>query len=320
MDILIVGTGSLATLFAGRLAGAGHTVTLLGSWQPGIQALHEKGARLVDAQGREQAFHVRVVEEARDCQGFKQAIVLVKSWQTQRAAEQLAQCLAADGLALTLQNGLGNYETLQAELGEDRVALGTTTTGAALLGPGLVKPAGASMISIQSHPRVAPLKEALTSSGFVVDVVVDAAALIWNKLVINSAINPLTALLRIPNGELLRRPAARSLMDGLARETAAVARAEHVQLAAHDPTAMVEDVARKTATNYSSMLQDVRRGAPTEIDAICGAVARAGRRNGVPTPLNEACWQLVQALVQELEGTGQPDEENVQLLGESGDR
>jgi 2-dehydropantoate 2-reductase len=241
---------------------------------------------------------VRVVEDANDCRGAQHAIVLVKSWQTRRVARQLAECLSDDGLAVTLQNGLGNYEILEETLGPNRVALGSTTAGATLLGPGLVKAGGEGLISIQSHPRLASVEKALRSAGFKVDVVADANSLVWGKLVINSAINPLTALLRVPNGELLKRPAARALMRALAEETAAVALAEKVMLTFRDPAAQVEAVARRTATNYSSMFQDVRRGAPTEIEAICGAVTRTGRSHGIATPINDACWQLVQALTQ----------------------
>jgi 2-dehydropantoate 2-reductase len=297
-QVLIVGTGALATLFAFRLAAAGYRVTMLGNWQPGLSALQEHGARIVGPFASEQAFPVRVVESPNECQGSKWAIVLVKSWQTERAGEQLSACLAADGLALTLQNGLGNYETLERLLGNKRVALGTTTVGATLLGPGLVKPAGQAHVSVQAHVRLAALEAALTASGFTVERVADANSLLWKKLIINSAINPLTALLGVQNGELLRRPAARALMRTLAQETAAVALAERVSLVSGDPAGMVEDVARRTAGNYSSMLQDVRRGAPTEIEAICGAVAQAGRRDGVPTPMNDACWKLIQALTQ----------------------
>jgi 2-dehydropantoate 2-reductase len=122
--------------------------------------------------------------------------------------------------------------------------------------------------------------------------------LVWSKLVINSAINPLTAILRIPNGQLLERPAARALLGALASETAAVASAERAQLEARDAVRLAESVALKTATNHSSMFQDIQRGAPTEIDAICGAVTRAGKRHQIPTPINEACWQLVRALTE----------------------
>jgi 2-dehydropantoate 2-reductase len=82
----------------------------------------------------------------------------------------------------------------------------------------------------------------------------------------------------------------------LAEEAASVASAEKANLPFRDPVAFVEDVARKTAGNHSSMLQDFQRGAPTEIDAICGAVVRAGQRHHIPTPINYACWQLVLAL------------------------
>ena len=124
-------------------------------------------------------------------------------------------------------------------------------------------------------------------------IVDDAQSLIWGKLVINAAINPLTALLRIPNGELLSRPNARKMMASLARETAEVATAEHVHLPFSNPVNAAEDVARKTATNHSSMFQDVRRGAPTEIDAICGAVTRRAEFHGIAAPYNRACWRLV---------------------------
>ncbi len=298
MDILIVGSGALATLFAARLAGAGHNITMLGTWREGLRALGRDGARLVDAAGHESRFALRVTADPRSCRGAGQAVVLVKSWQTDRAARQLADCLAEDEIAITLQNGLGNRETLAARLGAARVALGTTTTGATLLGPGLVKAGGEGVISIEAHPALGPLLTALKSAEFRVDVVQDARSLIWSKLIVNSAINPLTALLRIPNGELLERPTARALMRALAEETAEVATAEKIHLSFRDPARMVEDVARTTAGNHSSMFQDVQRNAPTEIDSICGAVTRAGRRHDIPTPMNLACWQLVQAMVQ----------------------
>ena len=296
-SILIIGTGAMATLFASRLTSAGVTVSMLGAWPEGLSALRENGARLIDANGLEQKFRAHVTNDPREVRGAKFALVLVKSWQTERAAQQLTQCLADDGLAITIQNGLGNREILAAYLGESRVALGTTTSGATLLGPGLVKAGGEGKISIEAHPALGPVEEAFKSAKFDVEIVKDAKSLVWGKLVINSAINPLTALLRIPNGELLNRPTARGLMRALAEETACVARAEKVKLPFENSAEVVEDVARKTATNQSSMLQDVLRGAPTEIDAICGAISRAGKKHQIATPINDACWQLVQALV-----------------------
>ncbi len=295
-DILLVGTGALATLFAARLSEAGHSVSMLGTWKNGLKALQENGARIVDANGNERAYKVHATDDPREVSGAKHALVLVKSWQTERAAHQLKESLADDGLAITLQNGIGNKETLIRDLGTGRVSLGITTTGATLLGAGLVKMGGEGIISLEQHQALGPLEAALRSSNFNLQIVDDAQSLVWGKLVINAAINPLTALLRIPNGELLSRPLARKVMSALARETAEVAKAEHVHLPFNNPVDAAEDVARKTAANMSSMFQDVRRGAKTEIDAICGAVTMRGKKHGIKTPYNRAFWQLVRAM------------------------
>ena len=178
-----------------------------------------------------------------------------------------------------------------------RVSMGVTTTGATLVGPGLVRAGGEGVISIERNQALGPLETALRSSNFNLQIVADAQSLIWGKLVINAAINPLTALLQVPNGELLSHPKARRMMGELARETAEVAEAEHVDLPFSNPVSAAEDVARKTATNLSSMFQDVRRGAPTEIDAICGAVMKMGQKHGIRTPYNKACWTMVRASV-----------------------
>jgi len=261
---------------------------MLGSWGNAIAALNEHGAKLGDS-----AYPVRAVSDPRECQGAELALVLVKAWQTKRTADQLAECLAADGIAVSLQNGLGNRETLAATLGLERVKGGITTSGATLLGPGHVRPGGDGVTTLDAHPALDVLSAHLTESGLRVERSDAVESLVWGKLVINSAINPLTALFQIPNGKLLESPPAREMMSALARETAQVAAMQGIDLPFGDPVAAVEDVARRTASNFSSMYQDVLRGAPTEIDAINGAVARLGGENA---PLNRAMWQLVRAL------------------------
>jgi 2-dehydropantoate 2-reductase len=303
--ILILGTGALACLFAARCSAAGIPVTLLGTWPEGLEAIRRYGVRLFDTQGQAQTFPVQAVDDPQTCNGARQALVLVKSWQTGRAAHQLADCLAEDGLALTLQNGLGNQQILEQSLGANRVALGVTTLGANSLGPGQVRQAGDGTISLGKHTRITPLVEALQDAGFKVESTADPIGLLWGKLVINAAINPITALLGISNGELLERPMARSLAAMAAREAAAVAQSQGISLPYPDPVEAVEGVARRTAANRSSMLQDVQRAAPTEIDAICGAIVKAGARNGIPTPVNFTLWSLVNAMQKRTHETGE---------------
>jgi len=295
-SILIVGSGAMACLFGARLAEHAD-VTLLGTWPEGVQALRTEGIRL-EVEGLETRRSVRVATDPGECAGARHALVLVKSWQTRRAAVHLAACLAPDGVALTLQNGLGNLEILTEALGAERCALGVTTSGATLLGPGRARAGGAGPVHMAAHPRLGILVGELHAAGFAVLEVEDVESLLWGKLAVNAAINPLTALLGIPNGELLARPHARDLMAAAAQEVVAVAAALGIRLPAEKADEQAFEVARRTAHNRSSMLQDVERKAPTEIDAICGAVVNAGRRRGVPTPVNFALGSMVQALVE----------------------
>ena len=297
-DILIVGTGALACLFGARLAASGTSVTMLGTWREGLAALRNYGVTLVQPDGQQTSFPVRVSDETEPCRGSKYALVLVKSWQTGRAARQLVNCLAPDGIALTLQNGLGNAETLTKHLGQQRVAQGVTTTGATLLSSGRVRPGGEGIVSIGAHPGLDPILNMLTAAGFNLDVLDDVRALIWSKLIVNAAINPITALLHITNGEILSRPAAKELSADLAHEVAAVAAAQEIDLTHIDPIEISNQVAKATASNHSSMYQDLQRGAPTEIDAICGAVVLTGEKYHVSTPANKVIWQLVKAATQ----------------------
>ena len=294
--VLIAGSGAMACVFAARLAAAGVPVTILGAWEDGLQHLKTEGVRILDDSGDENSYPVEVVSDPRSCSNVRLALVLVKSWQTERTALQLASCMAPDGLALTLQNGLGNREKLIQALGARRVALGVTTLGATLIGPGRVRPAGEAVITLGAHPSLTPLTKLLQLAGFVTETATDPHALLWGKLVINSAINPVTALLSIPNGDLLAHPTARSLIQATVRESAAVAIAHGIRLPYPDPVVAVETIARRTATNLSSMLQDIQRGAPTEIDAINGAIVQAGEATGVPIPINRTLWQLVKAM------------------------
>jgi 2-dehydropantoate 2-reductase len=177
-----------------------------------------------------------------------------------------------------------------------------TGLGATLLGPGRVRHAGQGATVFGAAPdraNVAALVNLFTTCGLPAELSESLDALVWGKLVANVGIYALTALLRVPNGALAARADARVLMAGAVAEAAAVAQARGTALPYSDPLAYTLAVAQATSTNQSSMLQDVLRGSPTEIDAINGAVEREGLRLGVPTPINS----MLAALVRVLEAT-----------------
>ena len=295
-EILIMGSGAMALYFGARLVSAGTNVTLVGSWTEGINALQTKGIS-VSGEGGEKRFPVTATSDINSINKTSLALVLVKSWQTFRAAQQLSEVLNPEGIALTLQNGLGNLDILRDVLGEDRSAQGVTTIGATLLEPGLVRKGGEGVINLESHPKLSTIKDILGNAGFKIEEVPDLSSIVWSKLVINAAINPVTALLGVPNGHLLKSPAAKEIMKAAANEAANVASAKGIDLNYQNPDAAVEEVALATAGNISSMLQDIRRGAQTEIEYINGAIIKEGKNLGIPVPWNEILYKLVQSKV-----------------------
>jgi 2-dehydropantoate 2-reductase len=222
------------------------------------------------------------------------AVVTTKSQGTAWAAETARRVLAKNGTVLTIQNGLGHSERLAATLGDDRVAVGVIYVGAALDGDTL-RTTGPGRVELGRGRHVDELAAALQAGGMAASVVDDPWPAVWRKLVGNAAVNPVSALVGITNGELLDHLAAR-IVDAAAKEAARVACAEGVPISDDEAIRLWRSLAQLTAANRSSMLQDVRSGRPTEVDWINGEVLRRGRRHSVPTPVNEALLQLVEVL------------------------
>jgi 2-dehydropantoate 2-reductase len=151
------------------------------------------------------------------------------------------------------------------------------------------------VVELDAAPRLQELRGWLVQAGFHVKESDDVDGLAWGKLAVNAGINPVTALTRARNGIVAHEAEARWLMEQAVSEVMAVAEALGIKLPQADPVAATLEVARRTADNKSSMLQDLTRGAPTEIDAICGAVMEHGRRHQVDTPINELFWHLIRA-------------------------
>jgi 2-dehydropantoate 2-reductase len=228
------------------------------------------------------------------------ALVCTKAYHTQEVARTLRARLAPGARALTLQNGAENVETLVKALGPDRVLGGITSEGATLLGPGRARHAGRGLTHI--GPALGPVDafcqevvDLLLAAGFEAEAVEGVQNLIWTKLVINVGINPLTAILEVPNGRLLELPPAGKVMAAAVAEAVAVGQALGVSFLHQDMLEAVREVASRTAANVSSMLQDVRAARRTEVAYINGAVVRQGEQVGLPTPVNQTLTHLVQA-------------------------
>jgi 2-dehydropantoate 2-reductase len=228
-------------------------------------------------------------------------LVLVKSYDTKGAVDTIRAVLAEEGMILTLQNGVGNYEILN-EAFPGRVLLGTTTVGAMTLGSGRFRHTGFGQThfgeadgSIRDRTKaVAELLERLSAGP--VHLVDNAIGCVWSKLIINAGINAPATLLRVRNGDLPSSQSGQDLIHDVVKECIEIVHAAGIKLIFEDPEAQVLKVCEGTAPNVNSMLQDIFAGRRTEIDFINGAIAREGERLGIPTPVNKTLALLIKSL------------------------
>jgi len=290
MRIVVFGAGALGSLIGGLLSPF-HDVTLIGR-EDHVMAIREGGLRI---EGEEKLIcHPKAELEP---SGKADIILLtVKAHDTSGSIPIIEGMLREGTIVVSLQNGLDNHFLLASSF--PGVVTGLTSWGATMLGPGRVRLSGRGDIVLGSLGEymegVEKVSQALAKAGIGSRVSDDIALEIWSKVVVNACINPITALLRKENGCLLE-PELGKLARELCMEGVNVARAWGIDLDPVSSLAGVMKVAMDTATNRSSMLQDLERGRRTEIDEITGSIVRRGEERGVDTSLNRALWYLVRS-------------------------
>jgi len=303
MKLAILGPGALGCLLAARLHEAGETVCLVDYQKERAARLLRQGLEIQSLAGtlRHVRLPVALASEVGPCEV---TIVAVKAHQTPTAARNLPVLMAAGGLALTLQNGLGNLEAMARVVGPQRLLAGVALLGVTRQDEGRIIHAGAGPIFIGvpagsqvPGAELTALVKLFQQAGLECQAQDDIEAVLWEKLVVNVGINPLTALLRVPNGALLELPHVWELAVAAATEAQAVACAAGLNLRGA-AAERLRQVAVATAANRSSMLQDMLAGRPTEIEALNAQVVARGRALGLPTPVNDLLTRLVRAASQ----------------------
>lgn len=303
--ILVAGAGAVGSVFGCLLAEAGEDVTLFG--RPRLmEAVAARGLRVEGIWGQHGSSALAVAVTAEELRPpYDAVLICCKAYQTAGILEDLGDCASPTGLAISLQNGLGNFEQLQSVYGRDRVMLGRVIFGAQLLDPGRVKVTVEAEPVLIGAPREGAGEQALRWAS-----VFDRAGIhcratdsimgsIWAKVFYNAALNPLGALLGLNYGELADDPCLRSCMVEIIEEAWDVAVAEGVELEWDSSDRYVEHffsrLVPSTAGHRSSMLQDMERNRPTEIEAICGEICRRGDAHGLGVSANRLLLGLVRA-------------------------
>ena len=301
MKIAIVGTGAMGSLFGSLLAEGDHEVWLYDIWQEHIQAVKQNGLK-VEREGKTRNVRLNAASDRTVIGESELVLIFVKSTQTRSAAESAAWLAGRNGWVLTLQNGMGNAETIAEHISPNRILAGTTAHGATMLKAGSIRHAGAGPTIVgmwaggEKEFHIArKIADQFTQAGIESTAVEAIRPVIWDKLLVNVGINAITALTGIKNGELLDLEATRELSRVAVEEAAAVARAQGIEIR-EDPSDHVFQVAAATAANRSSMGQDVDQRRPTEIKAINGFVVREARSMGINAPVNQALTALVETM------------------------
>jgi len=288
---MIMGAGALGSLIGGLLHLSGFEVILVGR-PPHISEIERRGLKISGKMNVTLKIPTSLTPVESDL-----TILTVKSYDTRSAAKALREF---DSPVLSLQNGIGNEETLMEELGGERVIGGVTSYGALRVEPGHVKYTGEGEIVIgemngKITERIMMISEIFTRAKMNVRISEDIKMEIWKKAIVNCGINPLTAIAGVKNGVLLEISSLRKLLREVCEEAKRIAEALGITFD-EDPVERTFEVAKRTSENFSSMLQDVLNGRRTEIDAINGEIVRTAHSIGAQAPINEALYRLVKVL------------------------
>ena len=287
MRVQIMGAGALGSLVGSLIQIAGYEVIFVARGKQ-LLAL-KKGLRVSGLKEFEISVYCTDKPEDADI-----TFVTVKAYDTESAAKSLAEVDA--GVVCSLQNGVGNEEILSEYC--KRVLGGVTTYGANLKDYGHVVYAGEGYTYIGEmdgslSKEAEMVVDVLNNSGIRAEVVRDIEFRIWMKAVINAAINPITAICKVRNGEVVRNPYLWEVAKAVAEEGKEVMAKMGYEF---DAVAEVRRVAEMTAENKSSMLQDLERGKRTEVEFINGAIVKKGEEFGIDCPTNKTLLNLVRGV------------------------
>ena len=295
----ILGAGSIGGLWAARLHQAGRAPVMVLRDQR-FDDYKRAGGLTIENEG---LVPVAAASPGTLQRPIDRLLVCCKSTQTLAALKSIATHVNEQTVIALVQNGMGLQDEVRQLFPSNTLLWGTTTNGAFRPRPFHIVPAGNGetpigtlegvVINIETADALANEVAALSCPGFEARYTAAIAPLLWRKLAINCAINPLTVRYQCRNGGLLEIPEARAELSGICHEIRALSRALNRMDGLDDLESTVLRVARQTAANHSSMLQDVRAGRETEIDFITGYLCRLATEHAVPTPLNHALYREV---------------------------
>lgn len=307
LSVAVLGAGSLGSAMGALLAEGGHEIWLINRREGHVRSIQAHGLRVRERE-QERVVHLHAATSAAEVAQHRGApvdllVVLVKSFHTEAAMAGAGPLVGEHTVVLSLQNGLGHEEQLAQAVGRSRVMAGKSYVGGQLLGDGAVlvgaqgKETLIGELDAPSSERARRIAQAFTQAGLRCEVSPDIMVTMWEKLLVNVATGAVSAITRLPYGELYQATEVRDCALAAVSEAMAVARAAGLALTTTDPLQPWLKAGAGLPFEFkASMLQSLEKGSITEIDYVNGAVVRWGQRLGVPTPVNATLVACVKGI------------------------
>lgn len=299
MRVAVMGAGAVGGYFGAKLAAAGNEVWFISRGER-LKAYRTTGVRVESIDGDLEVVPLRAIKDPSSIGPVDLVLFTVKSTDTRKAAERAIPLVGPNTTVLAIQNGVENEAVIGEVLGEEHVVPGVAVIGVSMPEPGLVRHTNNGSITLgeisgEHSDRVKDTCQAFADAGVETRVSEDIRSVKWRKLVWNAAFNPIAALTGRRVLDLIEDDDSRTLAEEAMREAIAVGGALGHKVGDYQ----IERATRRDpnwANSKTSMLQDIERGRPTEIDALTGAVVRGGEETGVPTPVSRTLLRLVKAM------------------------
>ena len=295
MRIVVIGAGGTGGYFGGLLARAGEDVSFLAHGKQ-LEALRTHGLTVKSRLAGTFSLPVHATSDPQEIGAVDLVLFCVKTYDTTAASEGLHLFMGPETVVLPIQNGIDAAEQLSGEVGMEHLVGGVAYVTSQIESPGVIaQTAGSGSIELgelaggQSE-RTERLQRVLRHAGISAELPPDIRVTLWEKFLFICAFSGVTALTRLPLGQVFAYQETSELLKAVMKEGEAVSRASGIAL----PVDIVE---RHYATLQAlepsamgSMAFDLLAGRRLEIEALNGTMVRLGKEHNLSLPFNYAIY------------------------------
>ena len=295
MRIAVMGTGGTGGYFGGLLARAGEEVAFIARGAH-LEAIRKKGLAIKSVLAGDFTVSATATDNPGDIGPVDFVLFCVKAYDNAVAAEQIRPLIGPETVVLSVQNGIDNEQQIGEVIGPNHIVGCVSYVSSTIESPGVVAQTGGpgTIVFGEMHggtsDRTEALQSTLQNSDITAELHPDIQAALWQKFIGICGVNGVTALTRLPMGEIVACRETHNLMRETMQEVEAVARASGVNLPEGCVDQSMDFFSNVEPSVRGSMYYDLAAGRRLELDVLNGTVVRLGNKHGIPTPINFAIY------------------------------